>query len=109
MKEEYEELDIDISHLGTREKKYEFIQFCINLVVSENHLKNISDLNRVYKLYSDGSVTEDDILILDVVIRPDTFFTFPLKCEKYDNTYAILPYDVCKNIRVLINHFLLQT
>jgi hypothetical protein len=109
MSDEYDDLDIDISHLSTREKKYEFIQFCINCVVSENHLKTISGLDKVYKLYSDGSVYEDDNVILDVVIRPDTFFTFPLKCEKYGNTYGILTYDVCKNIRILINHFLLQT
>jgi hypothetical protein len=109
MEEEYEELDIDISHLNTREKKYEFIQFCINCVVSENHIQNISESDKVYKLYSDGSVYEDDVIILDTIIKPETFFTFPLKCEKYGNTYGILTYDVCNNIRTLINHFLLQT
>lgn len=109
MDEEYEELDIDISHLGTRDEKYKFIQNSINLVVSENHIRNISDCDKVYKLYSDGSVYEDDVIILDTIIKPETFFTFPLKCEKYTNTYGILSYDVCKNIRVLINHFLLQT
>ena len=108
MEDEYD-LDINISHLGTREKKYEFIQFCINSVVSENHIRDISECDKVYKLYSDGSVYEDDVIILDTIIKPDTFFTFPLKCENYGNTYAILPYDKCKNIRIIINHFLLQT
>jgi hypothetical protein len=106
-------LYIDISIFRTRSEKYEFIKEFVNSIVRDHHEDNKNNETK-YKFYSDGTIIRDNEVIMDVIVSPNSFFTFPCKgwYNEYCNdecTYAILSYDICKNIRLIIDHLMLQT
>ena len=115
---------IDISHFINKDEKYLFIKKHINTIVSNLHNPLIIDSklqpneNIIYHLYSDGTVTRQKggwaykrRTVTDImyqIIKPNTFFTFPLKGDNDGDTYAILLYEDCIKIRNIINDLLLQ-
>jgi hypothetical protein len=96
----------------------------INDMVSSLHNPSIIDPNLqpneniIFCLYSDGTVTRQKggwaygkRSITDImyeIVKPNTFFTFPLKGEREGDTYAILTYDDCIKVRNKMNEFLLK-
>jgi len=115
---------IDISHIKNIHEKYLFIKKHVNNIVSKLHNPLIIDpnlqpnANIIYNLYSDGTVTRQKggyaygkrniTDIMCEIIKPNTFFTFPLKGENDGDTYAILTYDDCVKVRNIMNDLLLQ-
>lgn len=115
---------IDISHIKTKSEKYLFIKNHVNDIVSKLHNPSIIDPNLqpngniIYSLYSDGTVTRQKggyaygkrnvTDIMYEIVKPNTFFSFPLKGANEGDTYAILLYDDCIKVRNIMNDLLLQ-
>jgi hypothetical protein len=115
---------IDISNIKNKHEKYLFIKKYVNDIVYKLHNPLIIDpnlqpnANIIYSLYSDGTVTRQKggyvygkrnvTDIMYEIIKPNTFFTFPLKGENEGDTYAILLYDDCIKVRNIMNDLLLQ-
>lgn len=99
-----------------QKEKCEFIKKFVNYIVERytNEKDEITEKNS-YKLYSDGTViNKDNEIIMDVIVKPDSFFRFPNKGWYNDNdnnnngSYTVLSYDNCKKIRAIIDDLLLQ-
>jgi hypothetical protein len=115
---------IYISNIKNKHEKYLFIKKYVNDIVYKLHNPLIIDpnlqpnANIIYSLYSDGTVTRQKggyvygkrnvTDIMYEIIKPNTFFTFPLKGENEGDTYAILLYDDCIKVRNIMNDLLLQ-
>jgi len=93
----------------------------VNEMVYKLHNPSIIDSklqpneNIIYCLYSDGTITRQKggwaygkrsvTDIMSKILKPNTFFTFPLKGEYEGDTYAILSYDDCVKIRNIMTNF----
>ena len=115
---------IDIGNIKNTHEKYLFIKKHVNDIVSKLHNMSIIDpklqpnSNIIYSLYSDGTVTRQKgghaygkrnvTDIMYEIVKPNTFFTFPLKGANEGDTYGILLYDDCIKVRNIMNDLLLQ-
>lgn len=93
----------------------------VNEMVLKLHNPSIIDSklqpneNIIYCLYSDGTITRQkggwaygNRTVTDImykILKPNTFFTFPLKGQYEGDTYAILSYDDCIKIRNIMKNF----
>lgn len=74
--------------------------------------------NMIYHLYSDGTITRQkggwaygNRSTIDIeyeIIKPNTFFSFPLKAVNEGDTYAIMTLEDCQKVRNLMNALLLH-
>ena len=103
----------DISHIGTKKERTEFIRNYVNNEVSKLHISSPNSNCPIYELFSDGTVIQkkdsnEEILFYEIV-KPNTFFKFPINHEKYEGiTYGLLSYDDCVDIRKIMDDLLLQ-
>lgn len=99
--------------------RYNFTKSTINTIVKELHNVDLVNEDTIYYLYSDGTIASekgsgdygkriDFKNIKYECIRPSTFFTFPIKSEKYDYTYSIMLEEDCNKVRDLMDELLLQ-
>ena len=107
-----------------RDEKTIFIKKLINnIVLSLNNPLLIKkeeqpNENIIYHLYSDGTITRQkggwaygNRSTIDIeyeIIKPKTFFTFPLKGVNEGDTYAIMSLEDCQKVRNLMNALLLH-
>lgn len=116
--------DTDYFSSLNRHEKTIFIKKLINnIVLSLNNPLLIKkeeqpNENIIYHLYSDGTITRQkggwaygNRSTIDVeyeIIKPNTFFTFPLKGVNEGDTYAIMSLEDCQKVRNLMNSLLLH-
>jgi hypothetical protein len=93
------------------------IVLCLNdpLLIKKEEQPN---QNIIYHLYSDGTITRQkggwaygNRSTIDVeyeIIKPNTFFTFPLKGVNEGDTYTIMSLEDCQKVRNLMNALLLH-
>lgn len=107
-----------------KDEKREFIKnFINNLAINLNNPSLIDtnqapNENQIYHLYSDGTITRQKgswaygkRSIFDVkseCIRPNTYFSFPIKSIKDGDTYTIMTLEHCEKVRDLIDELFLQ-
>ncbi len=108
----------------TKQEKTTFMKKFMNNLVKELHNPALirPDLapneNIIYHLYSDGTITRQKggkvygqrsvIDLESYCLKPNTFFTFPVKGQYEGDTYCILTLEDCKKVKDLMNEFLLH-
>ena len=96
----YDELDILLKSL-TKYERIKFIKRYINDLVHKNKEESI------YKLFSDGVIKKNNEIVEYEIVSPNTFFSFPLKHDKYDLTYTTSSLENCIKIREIMDNVLL--
>jgi hypothetical protein len=108
----------------TNSQRRDFAKKTINTFVSEKNNPNLiirdaqPNENAIYKLYSDGTITREKggwaygrRTVFDVkceCVKPNTFFTFPLRGFKDGDTYAIMTELDCHRLRNTMDEMLLE-
>ena len=97
-----DELDILLDSIEYYKTRINFIKRYINDLAIKNKEESI------YKLFSDGVVKKDNEIIKCEIVRPNTFFSFPFKHDKYDLTYTTSSLENCIKIREIMDNALLH-
>ena len=97
-----DELDILLDSIEYYKTRINFIKRYINDLAIKNKEESI------YKLFSDGVVKKDNEIIKYEIVRPNTFFSFPFKHDKYDLTYTTSSLENCIKIREIMDNALLH-
>lgn len=88
------------------DEMYSYIKNTINDMVFKLHNSTNDEDTEVCYIYSDGSIKSFENSVLKYeCIKPDTFFTFPLKINGL--TYGILQKEKCIEVRNLMDELLL--